>query len=72
MGALVFQLHGVADDGDDLAGTADGGSCGQDVQAYLAALGAANQLDHFVQPPANHVDHLVATLADAQSAVRRF
>src|SRR5690606_6334223 len=72
LGRLFFELHGVAGDGDPLAGLVVGGVAGRDdLQANHRALGAANQLDHFVQAPADHIDHLVILLADRDDLVRR-
>ncbi len=48
----------------------DAGCGGQYFQAHLGAFLAADQIDHVVEPPADHIDHFpAAPLADAGNAV---
>ena len=72
LGSLLFQLDRFAGDGDHLAGLVAGRVAGRDhFQAYGGTFRATNQLDHFVQAPADHVDHFITALSDANDLVRR-
>ncbi|MNF51418.1 hypothetical protein D3C84_327370 [compost metagenome] len=67
---LLFELHGFAGDGHDLAGLVVRCIAGRDhFQAYHRAFRATDQLDHFVQAPADHVDHFLVALGDTDDLV---
>src|SRR5690606_37144216 len=70
LGGLLFQLDRFAGDGDHLAGLVTGRIAGRDhFQAYSGAFRTTDQLDHFVQAPADHIDHFIVALGDADDLV---
>src|SRR5690554_3770903 len=44
---------------------------GNDFQAHGGALGTADQLNHFIKPPADHIDHFAIALGHADDAIGR-
>ena len=69
---LFFQLDRFTGDGHHLAGLIIRRVAGGDhFQAYLRAFRATDQLDHFIQAPADHVDHFLAALCHTDDLVGR-
>src|SRR5690606_10294914 len=72
LGSLLLELDRLAGDDHLAAGQVVRRVAGGDhLQADLRALGTADQLDHLVEAPADHVDHLLVILTDADDAVGR-
>ena len=72
MGGLILELDGISRDPDGVrAGHVDG--LGRDdVESHRRAFRATNQVDHFIETHADHVDHVaVFVLADGNNAIRR-
>ncbi|CAI8923714.1 hypothetical protein EMIT0180MI3_360022 [Priestia megaterium] len=69
---LIFKLHRFAGDRHDLAGLVIRRIAGRNhFQAHHGAFRTTNQFDHFVQAPADHVDHLFVALGHADDLVGR-
>ncbi len=69
---LIFELHRFTGDGHDLAGLVVRRiGVRNHFQAHHAAFRTTDQLDHFVQTPADHIDHLFVALGHADDLVRR-
>ena len=67
---LLLQLHRLAGDADDAAGLVTRGVARRDhFQTHQRAFRAADQLDHFIQTPADHVDHFLVALRHADDLV---
>src|SRR5690606_37742751 len=71
-GGLVLQFDRFTHQNHLAAGHVAGRVAGgNDFQAHGGALGAADQLDHFIKPPADHVDHFAVALGHADDAIGR-
>src|SRR6056297_35434 len=69
LGCLFFELDLVAHDVDDLRGALHAGLCRQDFESYESLALAPDQVDHVVQPPADHVDEFVFALGHADDSI---
>src|SRR5690606_37077410 len=72
LGSLVPQFDRFTHQNHLAAGHVTGRVAGgNDFQAHGGALGTADQLDHFIKPPADHVDHFAVALGHADDAIGR-
>ncbi len=69
---LFFKLHRFAGNGHNFAGLVVWRVARRNhFQADYGAFGATDQLDHFVQTPADDIDHLFIALGDTDDLVGR-
>src|SRR5690606_579061 len=70
LGGLIFEFHRLAQQGHFAAGHVTGRVAGGNhFQAYRGAFRTADQLDHLVQAPTNHIDHFTLVLGNTDDAV---
>ena len=69
---LVFEFNLIAHQLDRLALGGVGRAHGDDEQANLGSLFAADLLDHFVEPHIAHVDEILRALCDRADAIADF
>ena len=70
LGRLFFQLDLITDDVDDAGEATNTYILRQDLETYYRVLGAADQVHHIVDAPANDINHLAfPALADSSDTV---
>ncbi|KPW92502.1 Unknown protein sequence [Pseudomonas syringae pv. castaneae] len=70
LGRLFFEFHRFTGDGDNLAGLVIRRIAGRDdLQTDHGTFRTADQLDDFIQTPADHIDHFLVALGNGHDLV---